>query len=114
MVVKLLNISPPSVNNYWLGSGRKRYVSKRAVEFKRALAQVAKASGVKPTQNKVSLNIRWCRKDKRHRDIDNILKPILDALNGIAYIDDSQVAELSVFKTQDTQESLEIIIKELG
>ena len=113
MVVKLLNISPPSVNNYWLGSGRKRYVSKRAVEFKRALAQVAKASGVKPTQNKVSLNIRWCRKDKRHRDIDNILKPILDALNGIAYFDDSQVSELFVKKEQGAQESLEITIKEI-
>lgn len=113
MVVKLLNISPPSVNHYWLGSGRKRYVSKRAVEFKRALAQVAKASGVKPTQNKVSLNIRWCRKDKRHRDIDNILKPILDALNGIAYFDDSQVSELFVKKEQGAQESLEITIKEI-
>ena len=113
MVVKLLNISPPSVNHYWLGSGTRRYVSKRAVEFKRALAQVAKASGVKPTQNKVSLNIRWGRKDKRHRDIDNILKPILDALNGIAYFDDSQVSELFVKKEQGAQESLEITIKEI-
>lgn len=34
-------------------------------------------------------------------DIDNIGKAILDALNGIAYEDDNQIAELVVHKTYD-------------
>lgn len=33
-----------------------------------------------------------------HKDLDNIAKTILDALNGIAYKDDKQVCDLSVSK----------------
>ncbi|MCI5633305.1 RusA family crossover junction endodeoxyribonuclease [Helicobacter sp.] len=105
--------SPPSVNHYWLGSGWNRYVSKRGVEFKRALALSAKASNITPTEKQVCLSVVWHKKDNRRRDIDNILKPILDALNGIAYFDDSQVSELFVKKEQGAQESLEITIKEI-
>ena len=102
--------SPPSVNHYWSGSGSRRYVCKRGVEFKRALALCAKSANVKPTKAQVALWITWHKKDKRQRDIDNILKPILDALNGIAYLDDSQVTELFVEKEQSTREALEITI----
>ncbi len=31
-------------------------------------------------------------------DLDNIIKPIVDALNGVVYIDDSQVANISAAK----------------
>lgn len=110
----LLNISPPSVNHYWIGSGSRRYVCKRGVEFKRALALCAKSANVKPTKELVALWITWHKKDKRQRDIDNILKPILDALNGIAYLDDSQVTELFVEKEQSTREALEITITVKG
>ena len=83
---------------------------KRGVEFKRALALCAKSAQVKPTKEQVSLWIKWHKKDKRQRDIDNILKPILDALNGISYLDDSQVTELFVKKEQSTQDALGITI----
>lgn len=33
--------------------------------------------------------------DRRHRDIDNLAKLVLDALNGLAYVDDHLVDELS-------------------
>jgi hypothetical protein len=29
-------------------------------------------------------------------DVDNLLKPILDALNGVAWVDDTQVCELKI------------------
>lgn len=112
MVIKLLNIIPPSINHYWLGGGRRRYVSKRGVQFKKALALCAKGK-VRLITDQVALSILWATKDKRRRDVDNILKPILDALNGVAYVDDSQVVELFVKKIQSTQDSLEIHIKEL-
>ena len=31
-------------------------------------------------------------------DVDNILKPICDALNGVAYVDDSQITEIASTK----------------
>lgn len=48
-------------------------------------------------------------------DIDNIVKVVLDALNGVAYNDDIQVAELAVIKNfTDDQEKLLVILEEIG
>lgn len=35
-------------------------------------------------------------------DLDNIIKPILDALNNVIYLDDSQVADISAAKRDRT------------
>lgn len=42
-------------------------------------------------------------------DCDNIAKVILDALNGIAYDDDSQVASLRVKKLYDAEETKVVV-----
>ena len=42
-------------------------------------------------------------------DCDNIVKIILDALNGIAYDDDSQVASLRVKKLYDAEETKVVV-----
>ena len=43
------------------------------------------------------MNIQLFPPDRRRRDIDNVLKPLLDALeHGKAYIDDSQIKKLGV------------------
>ena len=39
--------------------------------------------------------------DARRRDVDNATKAILDALNGVAWLDDSEVVELSVRRAID-------------
>ena len=39
--------------------------------------------------------------NRRRRDIDNMLKLVLDALNGVAWADDSQVTEVSASKAYD-------------
>ena len=46
-------------------------------------------------------------------DCDNIAKICLDALNGIAYHDDSQVIKLKVEKLYSDEPRAEIILKEL-
>ena len=45
-------------------------------------------------------------------DIDNITKAVMDALNKIAYEDDSQVVEINVTKRYHEQETLFIEIEE--
>lgn len=45
-------------------------------------------------------------------DCDNIAKTILDALNGIAYYDDSQIVQIHVEKYYSDQPRVEITIKE--
>ena len=45
-------------------------------------------------------------------DIDNIVKIILDAMNGIAFKDDTQITKLNVEKTYSTQEKVQIKISQ--
>ncbi len=47
-------------------------------------------------------------------DIDNICKSVLDALNGIAYKDDSQITCLLAFKEYGIQAKTIIEIEEIG
>lgn len=86
---------PPSVNAYWLQSGKRRYISKRGVEFKKAVHEICKDL---PSFNdkKLSVEIVLFPRDKRLLDIDNCCKAILDSMNGVMYDDDQQVWKLSV------------------
>ena len=43
-------------------------------------------------------------------DIDNILKVVLDALNGLAYRDDSQVISCTVLKTYGEEEGVYVSV----
>ena len=45
---------------------------------------------------KLSVSIKAHPPDKRKRDLDNILKPLLDACQGWLFDDDSQIEELTV------------------
>ena len=45
-------------------------------------------------------------------DLDNIAKSVLDALNGVAYRDDSQIVELSVYKKYSDRPRVEVVIYE--
>ena len=86
---------PPSVNAYWLQSGKRRYISKRGVEFKKAVHAICQDL---PSFNdrKLSIEIILFPRDKRLLDIDNCCKAILDSMNGVMYDDDQQVWQLSI------------------
>ena len=47
-------------------------------------------------------------------DVDNVAKAVLDAINGVAWHDDSQVAELIVRKSYGTAGATEVTIAELS
>lgn len=61
-------------------------------------------------QNKLWGFIRHTKKP----DCDNIAKSILDGLNGIAFIDDSQITRLSVAKRYGQKVGAFVSIEELG
>lgn len=53
-------------------------------------------------------------KPNKKPDVDNIAKAVLDALNGVAYKDDTQVVELSVVKTWSyREENLSIFVDDV-
>jgi len=62
--------------------------------FKEAVRQAARLRGASVSGSEpLYARIVWLHSAKRDQDVDNIVKPILDALNGVAYEDDHQVAQ---------------------
>lgn len=90
-----VEIVPPSVNNYWIDSGKaKKRLSKRAMHFTAVMKRFINPCGY---GGKVSVNIQFAPPDAKTRDIDNIVKPIFDSLSKCGLIqDDKQVDELLV------------------
>lgn len=86
---------PPSVNAYWLQSGKRRYISKRGVEFKKAVHAIL--GGVQGFGNApVEVSIILYPRDKRLLDLDNSVKAIFDSMNGIVFDDDQQVWRFTI------------------
>jgi Holliday junction resolvase RusA-like endonuclease len=46
-------------------------------------------------------------------DIDNIVKAILDGMNGIVYLDDKQVVDLNLTKVYSATEGIDIMVMEI-
>ena len=76
-------------------SGKRRYISKRGVEFKKAVHEICKDAKSFGDQA-IEISIVLFPRDKRLLDIDNCCKAILDSMNGIMYDDDQQVWRLTV------------------
>lgn len=51
--------------------------------------------------------------NRTNGDIDNLAKIIMDALNGIYYDDDSQIAQLVINKRYDEEPRVEVLIDEM-
>lgn len=65
-----------------------------------AKAQAAR-EGFKPLKGELEVSIRFYFCTQRRRDLDNMNKLVLDALTGIAWKDDSQIARLHLYREYD-------------
>lgn len=91
---------PPSANRYWR-KWRNRIVRTRAAEaYRDEVATRITISRFLRISGPVALEVRWFR-SRKSGDLDNRLKVLLDALNGVAYEDDSQVVELHAYRSDD-------------
>lgn len=94
---------PPTANLYWRVWRGRAVVSTEARAYKRGAALAALAQGVRPIlDGEVAVVMRVFRRTRRG-DLDNRLKVLLDALRGIAYRDDSQVARLEAIQSEDAK-----------
>lgn len=98
---------PPSVNAYrqpGVTRGRKPramvFLTKEAKAYKTKVRLMALSQGARPLKGEVTLAVTAYRPQKRG-DIDNILKCLLDSLNGVLYEDDSQIVSLHVLRRDD-------------
>lgn len=86
---------PPSVNAYWMASGHRRYISKRGMAFKEAVAKACEGLKGFDTQP-VEVNVILYPRDARLMDVDNCGKAICDSLQGYIYENDQQVWKLTI------------------
>lgn len=82
-------------------NGKRRFNDRRYSDFKDVLAHVAKIFVRAPLKGAIKMTVDVYKpKPKKITsrlwgDLDNHLKAVLDALNGIAFDDDSQVVQIS-------------------
>lgn len=90
---------PPTVNTYYgnAKNGRK-YLTKRGKQYKEdAGHDLLRQDAPKGLDGRLSVLIDAYPPDKRKRDIDNILKPLLDCLTDYGlWVDDEQIDDLRV------------------
>jgi crossover junction endodeoxyribonuclease RusA len=95
---------PPSVNSAWravkIGKFVRVLLSKEGRLFRIAAQAAAKKQNVKNHEGELAVTLRLFR-PRRSGDTDNRIKPVLDALQGIAYDDDKTIGELHVYRFED-------------
>ena len=86
---------PPSINNYWRHARGRHYISAQGKAFRQ---EVWATAGTRPRMDgRLGVDVQVWVPDKRKRDLDNVLKALLDALEhaGI-YKDDGQIDDLHI------------------
>ena len=95
---------PPSVNTYWRHPSRgklagRTLISEKGREYRATITKLAAAHKWRTVPGKVAVTIRASPPDRRVRDLDNILKSLLDSLVHAGVMqDDSDIDELHIFR----------------
>ncbi|WP_178862089.1 RusA family crossover junction endodeoxyribonuclease [Thiomicrorhabdus cannonii] len=89
----------PSANTYYRRAGQHIHLSLKGRQFKAAVAQVLQAQGLhrERISHRLRVRIELYPPNRRKFDIDNRIKPLLDALqHGGLFVDDEQIDRLAV------------------
>jgi len=92
---------PPSVNLYWRFTGGRPLISREGRAYRRKVCSILARIGVEPMDGELAIEIVIYPPDRRRRDVDNVLKSLLDSLEkGGAYHNDSQIKRLLIERRQ--------------
>lgn len=90
-----LNIKPMSLHKYYRVKNNRQYITNEGRDFKQSVIdKIVDIDNIVCHQVPIKLYIEFGFNDYRVRDIDNAVKCLQDALNGLLYVDDSLVYEL--------------------
>jgi crossover junction endodeoxyribonuclease RusA len=88
----------PTVNTYWRTARGRTYISAKGKAYREeVIARVQALDLPKPLEGRLTVHIWAYPPDKRRRDLDNLLKALLDALEHAGmYLDDNQIDDLRI------------------
>jgi len=106
---------PPSVNRYWRTFQGRMIISADGRTYRKAVAdQVLIQRGAKHYANKMRVEIEAYRPDNRRRDLDNLLKAVLDACTHAGvWEDDSNIVDLRIYWADSIGGMLKVKVSEV-
>lgn len=105
---------PPSVNTYWRTFQGRMIISEKGRSYRKAVAdQVLVQRGAKHYEGKLKVEIEAWRPDNRRRDLDNLLKAVLDSLTHAGvWADDGLIVDLRIYWAPDVGGMLKVKVIE--
>jgi len=114
-VVRLKLPYPPSANSLWKYSGRSGvYRSPRYMQWLTAAGWEIKAQKPGHIRGNYFLRVDVERKDRRRRDIDNLIKSVSDALVQNGVVTDDSLAERITIGWSDKVSGCRVTVRELA
>jgi len=106
---------PPSVNTYWRTFQGRMIISAKGREYRKSVAdQVLIQRGAKHYAGKMRVEIEAYRPDNRRRDLDNLLKAVLDACTHAGvWEDDSNIVDLRIYWAEPIGGMLKVKVSEV-
>jgi len=106
---------PPSVNKYWRTFQGRMIISAEGRSYRKAVAeQVLIQRGAKHYTGKLCVVIEAFRPDNRRRDLDNLLKAVLDGCTHAGvWEDDSNIVDLRIYWADTIGGMLKVKVSEL-
>lgn len=93
---------PPTVNNYYVKTQRGVFISQKGRKFRDQTAEsihMQLGAAELPANTKLLVEVILYPPDKRKRDLDNYMKPLLDAITQTGlWEDDSLVDQLFIYR----------------
>ncbi len=92
---------PPSVNHYYRRVGNATLISKEGRRYRTRVAGEVLLAGSPRVEGRLAVRLAAYPPDRRRRDLDNVQKALLDALQHAGvYGDDSQIDRITVERAE--------------
>ncbi len=103
---------PPSVNRMYRAVNGRSILSAEGRAYKARVSSLA--FECKPFSGTVAVELAFYRPARRG-DLDNLLKATLDALKGVAFVDDAQVQRIAAVRREDKAlPRVEVTVREIS
>ena len=104
---------PPSVNRYWRSYMGRVLISAEGRKYRRAVAEQVLIQGEnKQVDYAMKVEIKAYRPDRRRRDLDNLLKAVLDSMVHAGVMeDDALVEDLRVYWADEVGGMVKVTIE---